>query len=217
MAEPAGPCCFDDWARDDARRARRRTRPDAVTRALVEALGRSGLRGRSVLDVGCGAGELALACLDAGASRASGLDLGAGAIDHARALALERGYAEVVNFVAADAATAELEPHDVVVLSRVICCYPEAAGLVDHTAAAAASTYGFVVPRSSGVVGRLTKLLMRVENAVFRLRRRKFGGYRAFVHDVAAIDEQLRRAGLRQVHTQHLRFVWCLAVYQREA
>ena len=170
-----------------------------------------------MLDIGCGAGELTLACLDAGAARATGLDLGAGAIAHARALATERGYAEVVTFAAADAATAELAPHDVVVLSRVICCYPDATSLVDHTAAAATSTYGFVVPRSSGVVGRLTRLLMRVENVVFRLRRRKFGGYRAFVHDVAAIDEQLRRAGLRQVHTQHLRFVWCLAVYQREA
>jgi magnesium-protoporphyrin O-methyltransferase len=217
MAEPAGPCCFDDWARDDARRARRRTRPDAVTRALVEALDRSGLRDRSVLDIGCGAGELTLACLDAGASRATGLDLGSGAIDHARALSTERGYAEVVTFAAMDATTAELAPHDVVVLSRVICCYPDATSLVDHTAAAAGSTYGFVVPRSSGVVGRLTRLLMRAENAVFRIRRRKFGGYRAFVHDVAAIDEQLGRAGMRQVHRQHLRLVWHLAVYQREA
>lgn len=208
-------CCFDDWARNDARRARRRDRPDAVTRTLVAALGRVGLRDRSVLDVGCGAGELALACLDHGARRATGTDLSATAVEEATTLARERGHDERASFLAADGASAALRPHDVVALNRVICCYPDASRLVAHTSAAATRVYALVVPRSAGAAGLLTRASIRVGNLLFRLRRRHFGDYRAFVHDVATIDRQLRDAGLRRVHHQTVGVVWHLAVYER--
>lgn len=208
-------CCFDDWARHDAKRARRRDRPDPVTRALLRALADSGLRDRSVLEVGCGVGELTLACLDHGASRATGTDLSREAIAEARRLASERGRADRVRFEVADGSTAPLPTHDVVALNRVICCFPDAAALVDHTSAAARSTYGFVVPRSEGVAGVVARALVRAGNLVFAVRRRTFGDYRAFVHDVGALDRRLRDAGLRRVHHRTVRVIWHLAVYER--
>jgi magnesium-protoporphyrin O-methyltransferase len=208
-------CCFDDWARHDARRARRRDRPDAVTLALVEALGDAGLRDRSLLEVGCGVGELTLACLGRGAARATGTDLSEEAITQARRLAGERGLADRSRFEVADGATAPLASHDVVALNRVICCFPDAAGLVDHTAAAARTIYGIVLPRSEGIAGVVTRSMIRAENLMFWMRRRTFGGYRAFVHDVPAIDRRLHEAGLRRVHQRKVRYVWHLAVYER--
>lgn len=215
MSDSGHGCCFDDWARHDARRARRRDRPDAVTRALLDALDDSGLRDRSLLEVGCGVGELTLACLDRGAARATGTDLSTEAIDQARSLAAERGLAARARFVVADGSTAPLERHDVVALNRVICCFPDADGLVHHTSAAAQATYAVVLPRSDGLAGLLTRTLVGAGNALFRLRRRTFGSYRAFVHDVAALDLRLREAGLRPVHRRHVRYVWHLAVYER--
>lgn len=215
MTEGA-PCCFDDWARHDARRARRRGRPDTVTRSLLQALDASGLQDRTVLEVGCGAGELVLACLDRGASSATGTDLGAGAVEEARKFARERGLSDRARFTVADGSSAPLATHDVVVLNRVICCFPHADRLVDHTVAVTGRTYAFVVPRSAGMAGVVARGLLTAGNAMLRLMPRKFGDYRAFVHDVDAIDQWLRDAGLSRVHLRHVRGLWHLAVYQRE-
>ncbi|QZY30407.1 class I SAM-dependent methyltransferase [Nocardioides coralli] len=209
-------CCFDDWARHDARRARRRDGPDRVTGALVDALAEVGLRDRSLLEVGCGVGELTLACLDRGADRATGTDLSREAVDQARRLAEERGRAGRARFVVADGSVAPLEQHDVVVLNRVICCFPDAAALVDHTAAAARTTYGVVLPRSEGLAGLVARVAIGTGNLVFRLRRRRFGDYRAFVHDVAALERRLAAVGLRRVRHRRVRLVWHLAVYERD-
>ncbi len=97
-------CCFDDWAAGNAKRARRKEITAGVTRDLVEALGPSRLAGRTVLDLGCGTGDLALATLARGATRATGVDLGSGAIEHARALARERMVQDRSTFQVGDAA-----------------------------------------------------------------------------------------------------------------
>src|SRR5438093_7822868 len=91
--------CFDEWAARNAKRARNRGTAAAITAALLSALAETGLEGRSVLDVGCGTGDLALAALGHGARSVSGFDLGAGAIANARALADEPGVAERAAFL----------------------------------------------------------------------------------------------------------------------
>ena len=62
----------------------------------------------SVLDVGCGTGDLALAALRHGARSVSGFDLGAGAISNARGLAQERGLSERATFEVGDGSQAAL-------------------------------------------------------------------------------------------------------------
>ena len=79
-------CCFDEWAVANAKRARRKEIASGVTRQLMTALGRSRVEGRTVLDLGCGTGDLALATLARGATRATGVDLGPQAIEEARTL-----------------------------------------------------------------------------------------------------------------------------------
>ncbi len=213
--EPAH-CCFDDWASRNASRARRKETVAGVTAPLLAGLEAAGLRGRSILDVGCGVGDLALAALAHGAALATGMDLGAGAIAQARLLAEDRGLGDRAVFMVGDGAEAPLPRSDVVVLNRVICCYPDARGLLENTLGAAAGVYGFSVPASRGLAGGLVRLETRFANAWYRLRRAKYAGFRVFVHDVEEIDRRVREAGFAPVRRQRHRLVWDLAVYTRE-
>src|SRR5262245_16694870 len=155
MSDPDPPpsCCFDEWAEHNAKRARSKETVAPITSALLAALEAEGLEGRTILDVGCGTGDLALAALAHGASAATGFDLGAGAIEHARALARERGLEDRAVFEVADGSVAELPATDVVVLNRVVCCYPDARGLLENTLGAAGSVYALSAPVDRGLPG----------------------------------------------------------------
>jgi SAM-dependent methyltransferase len=207
-------CCFDGWARVDARRARRRETSARITAALVAALDEAGLKDRLLLDVGCGSGDLALAALARGAVRAVGFDLGAGAIRAARSLAAERDLADRVRFEVGDGASIPLPHADVVSLNRVLCCYPDVGSLLANTLDAAGTIYGFTAPHDRGVVGAWNRVSIRIGNAWYRLRERKYDGFRAFVHDLGAVDERVRAAGFRPMRRER-RGSWDLAVYQR--
>jgi SAM-dependent methyltransferase len=208
-------CCFDDWAAGNAKRARRREITAGVTRDLVDALGRSRLEGRTVLDLGCGTGDLALATLARGATRATGVDLGARAIEEARALARERSLHDRSTFQVGDAARIDLDRHDVVLLNRVLCCYADVDALLDNSLSASSALYAFTAPPSAGLAGSIARAQTRLANAWFRIRDKKFRGFRAYVHDLDSIDRRIRRAGFRPVLHGRRRVVWHLAIYER--
>ena len=210
-------CCFDDWAAGNAKRARRKEITAGVTRDLVEALGQSRLEGRTVLDLGCGTGDLALATLARGAARATGVDLGPGAIEEARALARERRVEDRSTFKMGDAATIHLEEHDIVLLNRVLCCYPEVIALLDNSLRATRHVFAFTAPPSAGLAGTFARAETRLANIMFRIRERKFRGFRVHVHDLEAVDRRIREAGFRPVVEGRRRLVWRLAIYERAA
>ncbi len=208
-------CCFDDWAAGNAKRARRREVTAGITEDLVSALGRSRLAGRTVLDVGCGTGDLALATLMHGAKEATGIDLGRGAIDDARALAVDRSLTERSTFEVGDAASVRLDRFDVVLLNRVLCCYRDLDALLDNSLSAASEVYAFTAPRSSGLAGAFSRVEIFFANAWYRLRARRFRGFRVYVHDLEAVDRRVRAAGFSPVVQGRRRLVWHLAVYER--
>ena len=207
-------CCFDEWATRAARRARAHEMSAKITVALVAALENQGLSGRTLLDVGCGSGDLALAAIARGADRATGYDLGVGAVRAARALAEERGLTDKTTFEVGDGATLSLPRADVVSLNRVLCCYPHIDALLSNTLEAAGSIFGFTAPRDRGVIGLGNRISLWVGNGWYRLRAKKFGGFRAFVHDLSEVDRSIRAAGFEPVHREHRGF-WDLAVYAR--
>ncbi|HET7235439.1 MAG TPA: class I SAM-dependent methyltransferase [Actinomycetota bacterium] len=218
MTEPSREperCCFDDWAGYSYERARKRGAAARVTAGLLEALGQAGLEGRSVLDVGCGVGDLATETIRLGAEWATGLDVSSENIALARRLAAERGVADRTRFEVGNGVIADLPAADVVVLNRVVCCYPDADGLVDRSLAATGSVYALTAPVSSGPVGVLNRVQTAVWNVVYAIRKRRYGGFRTFVHDMARLDERIRAAGFRPVRRERRRLVWDLAVYAR--
>jgi SAM-dependent methyltransferase len=207
-------CCFDEWASHNAKRARKQGTAAPITRHLLAALDRERLQGKTFLDVGCGTGDLALAALARGAASADGIDLGAGAIADARSLAEERGLTDRVTFTVGNGALDPLSRHDVVALNRVLCCYPSVDRLLANSLGAAGDVYAYTAPIHTGVVGLFNRISIGIGNAWYRLRDRKFQGFRAFVHDLDAVDRTIAETGFRKAHGAHHR-MWQLAVFTR--
>jgi magnesium-protoporphyrin O-methyltransferase len=215
MSDDGPSCCFDEWAAYNAGRARKKGIAAPITRSLMQALRDTGLDGRTVLDVGCGTGDLALAAVAGGAARATGVDLGPGAIDQARALASERGLADRTTFLVGDGAKTALPPSDVVILNRVVCCYPNADGLLANTLGAAGSVFTYTAPVDRGPIGALNRAITAIWNAWYALRDPRYQGFRTYVHELERIDARIEAAGFRPRRRERRRLVWQLAVFER--
>jgi SAM-dependent methyltransferase len=215
VAEEEGECCFDDWVDHWSKRSKRKRTVAGVTAPLLRGLEAAGISERTVLDVGCGIGDLAIEAVRHGAARAFGVELSAKAVDEARRLAVERGVADRTSFQVGDGSEMRLPNADVVVLNRVFCCYRDAEALLENSLSAAGSVYAFTTPPSKGLGGAFVKAQSRLWNVWYRLRDRKFQGFRVYVHDVDRIDARVQSAGFRRIRRERRRFVWHLAVYAR--
>ncbi|HEY7452242.1 MAG TPA: methyltransferase domain-containing protein [Candidatus Limnocylindria bacterium] len=185
--------------------------PEA-TDLLFTWLREEGLAGSTIMDIGCGTGELLVRALEAGATRGSGADLSSAAIAMASDLAHETGNEGRLDLWVGDAAVEPLDAHDVVVLDKVICCYPDAGALIARSTDAARHLYAFAVPESTGFWG----LIARARWFVFGLMELIQGSHiPRFVHDRREVQAKVEAAGFRPLHTGR-QFVWFVAVYGRE-
>lgn len=215
--DESGPerCCFDDWV--DHWTSQATTRPTAakVTASLLDAITETGVADRTILDVGCGIGDLAIEVVVRSGASGTGFDLSPKAIGEARRLAASRGVGDRMRFEVGDGAKLDLPAADIVVINRVACCYPDTDNLLDHTLGAARSVFAMTAPVSSGVTGLMNRIWSVLQNIGYRLRPGKYGGFRVFIHDLDRIDERIRAAGFRRVRHEQRRVVWDLAVYTR--
>lgn len=195
MACACGPAGVDEIFSDKlARRELRRYRKSGLpprARQLLEALETSaGIPGHDVLEIGAGIGDLSLELLERGATRALLVDAAPAFVEAARKLASERGVTDRVEVVQGDfAALGGIQPRDLVVLDRVVCCYPDGPALLAAAAAATRTALTLSYPRDAW----WSRLFVRATNFGQRLMRRSF---RVFIHPPAALHATLRAAGL---------------------
>ena len=175
-------------ARRDARRYRRGGLPKTARRLVALA---GDVTGASVLEVGGGLGALELELLEAGAAGATNVELSGGYEEAAATLLAEHRLGGFVDRRVADFVTEadSVGEHDVVVLHRVVCCYPDVDALVGTAAARTGRRLLMTYPRER----LLTKLGVRSTNLWLRLRG---CGLRSFVHPVARIAAAAEREGL---------------------
>jgi SAM-dependent methyltransferase len=184
--------------------------PDA-TDLLFGWIRDEGLAGSTIMDVGCGTGELIRRALEAGATQATGADLSSEAIAMASDLMEKAGFADRTDLWVGDAAVEELDLHDVVVLDKVICCYPDADALIARSTSAARRIYAFAVPESRGLWG----LFARTRWLVFGFWDWVQGNtLPRFVHSRTDVEAKVMAAGFRPLHTGR-NFVWFVGVYAR--
>jgi magnesium-protoporphyrin O-methyltransferase len=184
-----------------AKRYRRRGLDPAATQ-MVDFLSKDGLSGSTVLEIGGGVGEISIELLRRGASSVTVAELSSAYDQEARRVAEEAGVADRVRRRIVDvAATPEaVDKADLVVLHRVVCCYPDFARLLGAAAARCDSRLAFThPPRNLG-----TRAIVGTENAFFALTRKEF---RTFAHPPRAMMEVLSARGLRPVFEHHGR-VW---------
>ena len=191
----------DRVARRDADRYRRKGLARNAQR-LVDFVCRHGIQGRTVLEVGGGVGAIQLELLRAGAMRATSVELSRAyepyAAELLRATGLEgRVERRLLDF--AEAADA-VDPADVVVLHKVVCCYPDYEALIGAAAAHATHQLALTYPRGSWWM----RFGISVANLLERLRRRTF---RAYVHPPAAIIAIAQSHGLEPT-TRHRGPLW---------
>ena len=113
-------------ARGEAKRYRRKGL-DATSARIVAFLKSQGVEGRTVLEVGGGIGAIQIELLKAGAARATSVELTPTYEEVAGELLNEAGLADRVERKVMDFAEAasQVDGADIVILNRVICCYPD--------------------------------------------------------------------------------------------
>jgi 16S rRNA G966 N2-methylase RsmD len=196
------------FARRVARRYRRKGL-DRAARRMVAFLESRGVDGATVLEIGGGVGEIGLELLGRGAARALTLELSPAYDAEAARLAREAGVEGRVarrrHDIAADPAA--VEPADVVVLHRVVCCYPDYERLLGAAATHAGRLLVFSHPPRNVV----SRAVLGCQNLLFRALGREF---RTFAHPPAAMLAVLERNGLRPVFTTRA-FPWHVAGLER--
>lgn len=209
-------CCssgYDEvFTARQARRVRRRYEAHGLGqpgRALADLAAARGLDGRSVLEIGGGVGDLHVELLRRGAASATNVELSPSWDEEAARLLEAHGLdGRVTRFVGDLVQDPGLAGEaDIVVLNRVVCCYPDFAGLLAAAGSRARETLVFSYPPQHAVV----RAGLAVANGWQRLRGR---GYRAFAHPSRAMHEVLEEVGLRRAAGGH-QGVWRLSALER--
>ena len=200
---------FDEkLAAKDARRYRRKG-ITGVTKRLVEAVSRRGVDGADVVEIGGGIGALHVELLKRGAVRAANVELSPAYEDIAQELLRAHGLADRVERRVGDVAQNpdSVGAADVVVLNRVVCCYPDYDALLGTAAAKARRLVGFSYPPDFA----LARVAIRLVNLWPRLRGCEF---RAYVHPEHAMLATIERRGFRVAERSDAG-VWRVAVLER--
>jgi SAM-dependent methyltransferase len=158
---------------------------------LAEVLGGEGLDGASVLDLGCGSGQVSLLAASLGA-RVQGIDIAPRMLEIARESARRAGLSDRATFVEGDVASAPLPEADLVLLVGVVEYYRDFAPLVARAAAATRRT--LLIAHTRRVWHR-----MLLRKALFALQRSS-----VYFHPMRAVVEAGQAAGLalRQEHRE---------------
>lgn len=197
-------------ARRDAKRYRRRGL-DGTAQRLVDEVAARGVEGATVLEPGGGVGAIDLELLKRGAGRATVVELSHGYDEQAAELAREAGAEQGIDrrhgdFVEQASLVGEA---DVVVMHRVVCCYPDAERLVGAAAERAGRLLAVSFPRDTWWL----RLAARAANVFFRL----IGGIETYIHPPEVVQRSAERAGLMTVLHEPAGRIWRVAVFERRS
>lgn len=152
-----------------------------------------GLDGATVLEVGGGIGQVQAELVRRGAARGCVVELLAAYEEPARELAQSLGLEARSAFLLADLLEQPeaVEPAEIVVLRRVVCCSPAGPALLGAAAGKARRTLLASYPRDRAAV----RVVARLQNGILALVRKRF---RVFVHPPAQLERAAARHGLER-------------------
>jgi hypothetical protein len=196
------------FARRVAKRYRRRGL-DKTARRMVGFLESKGIADATVLEVGGGIGEIEIELLERGARGTVNLELSPAYDAEARRLLRERGLEGRAERRLHDIAVDPegVQPADVVVLHRVVCCYPEYERLLTAAGGRARRLLVFSHPPRN----LISRAVIAMQNLGFRVARKEF---RTFAHPPSAMLAVLEAGGLERAF-RHRGLFWQVAGLER--
>ena len=144
------------------------------------------VEGATVLEVGGGIGALQLELLEDGAASATNVELSGAYEEAARELFAERDVQRLVG----DFVELDVPAHDIVLLHRVVCCYPDVDALVGAAADRTQRRLALTLPQQRRWIG----WGLAAVNAWLRLSR---CGFRTYQHPLDRVVSVAATHGLR--------------------
>lgn len=192
-------------------RSYRRSGLDAGSRRIVALLKERGVEGLTLLEVGGGIGAIQIELLKAGLTRAVSVELTPTYEESAAELLREAGFEDrverrVMDFVNAGA---DIEAADIVVMNRVICCYPDLPRLAGAAADHARGLLVMSFPKERW----WTRAMVWMANVGMGLMRREF---RIFLHPMDQILATGEKHGLK-LSIDRPGVFWEIAAMERTA
>jgi tRNA1(Val) A37 N6-methylase TrmN6 len=184
--------------------------PRKPTKRLTEALKKLNISGLSLLDIGGGVGPIPLELIPQGLSKVTDVDASEGYINVAKSEAEKRGYQDKVSYLSGDFMDvhSQVDPHDIVTLDKVICCYPFVEELLKTSLSKAQTYYALVHPQDNF----LARLVVWGLNLTLKLRGNPF---RAFIHDQNVIDRIIAEAGFKEIYSGTTFLSWQIQVFEK--
>ena len=140
------------------------------SKILLDQLSDYGFEGKNLLDLGCGIGSFSVRALQRVVVSSVGFDLSTEMISMACRLSDKSGLNDRVSFNRGDASKVNLPPSEIVVLDKVMCCYPDIKELLCNSSGAAIEYYAFIIPRSDNLGSRiLATTIITIGNLISRI------------------------------------------------
>ncbi len=208
-------CCganqlFDDKsAKKDLKRYLKKG-PRKPTKLLVDTLKKLDLKGLSLLDIGGGIGPIPLELIPEGISKVIDIDASSGYIHIAKLEAEKRGYTNIIKYQLGDFVdvSPQINPHDIVTLDKVICCYPHVDELLKASLSKATKYYGVVYPQTNWV----SKFMATLINLTMWFKKNPF---RTFIHPTELVHTTILKAGFKKVHSANYFLSWQIHLYKK--
>ena len=177
---------------------------------LMTGLKQAGYNSATLLEVGSGVGYLHQVLLEQGAKSAVGIDLAGDMLKEAASWAEEKGLADRTEYIQGDFIELldQVTPAEVTILDKVVCCYPHAELLINHSIAKTKRVYALTYPRNRWFI----KVAIEIMAFFLKLSGSDF---RAFVHNPDDIERWIIAAGFKKTY-QDQTFIWLSQTYIKD-
>lgn len=181
---------------------------EKTQKQLIEGICAAGLDNATLLEIGCGVGQLHQHLLQQGASTAVGVDISPRMLDEARRLAQQAGLSDCTRYFPGDFVELAdvLDEADIAILDKVVCCYPEPERLIEATLDCTRRVIALTYPRDR----RMTRIGVSVIAGFMKLLGSDF---RPYVHDPADIRRWISRRGFVLQGEPALTASWQTEIY----
>lgn len=184
--------------------------PRKPTQKLTEALKRLNIKGLSLLDIGGGVGPIPLELIPQGLTKVTDVDASEGYIDIAKIETVKRGYQDKIDYYTSDFLDVhtQIEPHDIVTLDKVICCYPHIEDLLQSSLSKAKTYYALVHPQATFMARGVVWVL----NLTLKIRGNPF---RTFIHNQDVIKRTIAQAGFKEIYKDRTFLSWQIQIFEK--